>query len=92
MSSRHDSEICSLTAVCSLVGNSNIIKKMSDTKLAKLVKREALKRLAKEITLLGGIKNTLKEHLSDNREDLEELFMFNVGEEFVQELEQLCNL
>jgi len=65
---------------------------MSDTKLAKLVKREALKRLEKEITLLGGIKNTLKEHLSDNREDLEELFMFNVGEEFVQELEQLCNL
>ena len=65
---------------------------MSDTKLAKLVKREALKRLEKEIKLLGGMPETLKEHLSDNREDLEELFMFNVGEEFVQELEQLCNL
>jgi len=65
---------------------------MSDTKLAKLVKREALKRLEKEIKLLGGMQETLKEHLSDNREDLEELFMFNVGEEFVQELEQLCNL
>ncbi len=92
MSSRHDSEICSSIADCSLAGNSNIIKKMSDTKLAKLVKREALKRLEKEIKLLGGMQETLKEHLSDNREDLEELFMFNVGEEFVQELEQLCNL
>ena len=65
---------------------------MSKTKLAKFVKKEAQKRLEGEVELQGGIKNTLKVHLCDSKEDLMELFMFNVGEEFVMELESLCNL
>ena len=65
---------------------------MSKTKLARFVKKEAQKRLDGEVELLGGVKNALKVHLCDNKEDLMELFMFNVGEEFVIELEDLCNL
>jgi len=65
---------------------------MSDTKLAKLVKREARKRMEKEIRFLGGLKDACQEHICESSEDLEELFMFNVGEEFVRELEDLCDL
>ena len=65
---------------------------MSESKLAKLVKREASKRMEKEIRALGGLKGACQEHICDSTEDLEELFMFNVGEEFVKELEEMCNL
>ena len=65
---------------------------MSNKKLALLVERETQKRLDDEVELLGGVKNALKVHLCDSKEDLMELFMFNVGEEFVIELENLCNL
>tara|TARA_R110001583_G_scaffold212_3_gene2144 strand:- start:603 stop:800 length:198 start_codon:yes stop_codon:yes gene_type:complete len=65
---------------------------MSETKLARLVTREASKRMEKEIRELGGLKSACREHICDDSEDLKELFMFNVGEEFVKELEELCNL
>jgi len=65
---------------------------MSKSALAKLVKKEASKRMEKEIRALGGLKGACKEHICDSSADLEELFMFTVGEEFVRELEDLCDL
>ena len=65
---------------------------MSKSALAKLVKKEASKRMEKEIRALGGLKGACKEHICDSSDDLEELFLFTVGEEYVRELEDLCNL
>jgi hypothetical protein len=58
----------------------------------RLVKKEADYRLARDIVELGGFKAALKEHICDNKEELDELFLFTVGEEIVRELEDYCNL
>ena len=65
---------------------------MSNKKLALLVERETQKRLDALIKAHGGVKRAVKANLCEDKEDLMELLMADVGEEFVIELENLCNL
>ncbi len=65
---------------------------MRNKKLELLVERETQKRLDAEIAAWGGVKGAVKANLCEDKEDLMELLMHDVGEEFVIELEKLCDL
>jgi hypothetical protein len=65
---------------------------MSNKKLELLVERETQKRLDALIKAHGGVKRAVKANLCEDKEDLMELVMADVGEEFVIELEKLCDL